>query len=64
MAVGDHILLGGDNMDLTLAYAVQAKLAQQGTTLDSWQFRTLSPPMSQGQGASAEPTPILRPNRW
>lgn len=41
VAVGDHILLGGDNMDLTLAYAVQAKLAQRGTKLDTWQFRTL-----------------------
>lgn len=42
VAVGDHILLGGDNMDLTLAYAVQAKLAQKGTKLDSWQFRGLA----------------------
>jgi molecular chaperone DnaK (HSP70) len=41
VAVGDHILLGGDNMDLTLAYAVRAKLAQEGTNLDSWQFRGL-----------------------
>lgn len=41
VAVGDHILLGGDNMDLALAYAVQAKLAQQGTRLDAWQFRSL-----------------------
>ncbi len=41
MAVGRHILLGGDNMDLTLAYAVQAKLARQGTKLDTWQFRGL-----------------------
>jgi hypothetical protein len=41
VAVGDHILLGGDNMDLSLAYAVQAKLVQQGTKLDSWQFRGL-----------------------
>lgn len=41
VAVGDHILLGGDNMDLTLAYAVQAKLAQKGTKLDNWQFRGL-----------------------
>ncbi|GIV60783.1 Hsp70 family protein [Rhodocaloribacter litoris] len=40
-AVGDHILLGGDNMDLTLAYAVRARLAQEGTRLDNWQFRTL-----------------------
>ncbi len=40
-AVGDHILLGGDNMDLTLAYAVRGKLAQAGTQLDNWQFRGL-----------------------
>ena len=37
-AVGDHLLLGGDNMDLALAHAVRAKL---GTTLDEWQFRGL-----------------------
>ena len=42
VAVGDHILLGGDNMDLTLAYALRAKLAQRGTQLDTWQFRSLT----------------------
>ena len=42
VAVGDHVLLGGDNMDLTLAYAVRAKLAQDGTRLDNWQFRALA----------------------
>ena len=41
VAVGDHLLLGGDNMDLTLAYAVQAKLAGKGVKLDAWQFRAL-----------------------
>jgi len=41
VAVGDHILLGGDNMDLTLAYAVQGELARKKTTLDTWQFRGL-----------------------
>ena len=41
-AVGNHVLLGGDNMDLTLAYAVRAKLAQNGTGLDQWQFRALA----------------------
>ncbi len=41
VAVGNHILLGGDNMDLTLAYAIQAKLAKKGTKLDTWQFRGL-----------------------
>lgn len=42
VAVGEHILLGGDNMDLTLAYAVRAKLGQQGVRLDNWQFRSLA----------------------
>ncbi len=41
VAVGNHILLGGDNMDLTLAYAVQGKLAQRNVRLDAWQFRGL-----------------------
>jgi len=41
VAVGEHILLGGDNMDLALAHAVRAKLVADGTKLDNWQFRTL-----------------------
>jgi len=40
-AVGDHILLGGDNMDLALAHAVRERLAAQGTSLDEWQLRGL-----------------------
>jgi hypothetical protein len=42
VAVGEHILLGGDNMDLALAYAVQQRLATNGTKLDAWQMRGLS----------------------
>lgn len=42
IAVGDHILLGGDNMDLALAYTVRAKLEQQGKSLDDWQMRGLT----------------------
>lgn len=42
VAVGEHILLGGDNMDLALAYAVQQRLAAAGTKLDAWQMRGLS----------------------
>ncbi|MCB1907138.1 MAG: Hsp70 family protein [Rhodocyclaceae bacterium] len=42
IAVGNHILLGGDNMDLALAYAVTRKLAEQGTRLDAWQIRALT----------------------
>lgn len=41
VAVGNHILLGGDNMDLTLAMSLRSKLAEQGTRLDSWQLRGL-----------------------
>ncbi len=42
IAVGDHILLGGDNMDLTLAYHLRARLSGAGTELDQWQFRGLT----------------------
>jgi len=42
VAVGDHILLGGDNMDLALAHLVARKLAANGTALDAWQMRSLT----------------------
>lgn len=42
IAVGDHILLGGDNMDLALAYVVQARLEDEGKELDEWQMRALT----------------------
>lgn len=42
VAVGDHILLGGDNMDLALAHVVARKLAEEGTSLDPWQLRALT----------------------
>ncbi|MEI6826288.1 MAG: Hsp70 family protein [Desulfuromonadales bacterium] len=42
VAVGDHILLGGDNMDLTLAYVVARKLSEAGTDIDPWQLRALT----------------------
>src|SRR5690606_1548389 len=38
VAVGDHILLGGDNMDLALAYAIRSRLEQQGRKVDDWQL--------------------------
>src|SRR5215467_2212162 len=41
VSVGEHILLGGDNMDLALAYALNAKLEAEGKRLDSWQFLAL-----------------------
>ncbi len=42
VAVGDHILLGGDNMDLTLAHTLNQQLATGGKKLDSWQFVSLT----------------------
>jgi len=42
IAVGDHILLGGDNMDLALAHVVKTKLASQGTSLDMAQLQALT----------------------
>lgn len=40
-AVGNHLLVGGDNMDLTMAYHVSGKLAEQGVKLDPWQSVSL-----------------------
>lgn len=42
VAVGDHILLGGDNMDLTLAHTLNQQLVQSGKKLDAWQFASLT----------------------
>jgi molecular chaperone DnaK (HSP70) len=41
VAVGEHLLLGGDNMDLALAHDTAATLADVGTELDEWQFLAL-----------------------
>jgi molecular chaperone DnaK (HSP70) len=40
VAVGDHILLGGDNMDLALSHVVRQKLADHD--LDRWQVQALA----------------------
>jgi len=41
VAVGEHILLGGDNMDLALARMLQQKLEGQGHRIDSYQLQGL-----------------------
>ncbi len=41
IAVGEHILLGGDNMDLALARSVADQLAQKGTRIDTFQLHAL-----------------------
>ncbi|GGY32685.1 Hsp70 family protein [Pseudoduganella albidiflava] len=68
VAVGDHILLGGDNMDLALAHLVARKLAANGTQLDPWQLRALTYGCRAAKenllaDASAESWPIVVPSR-
>jgi len=41
VAVGEHILLGGDNIDLALARHLEQQLAAKGTKLDAMQLHTL-----------------------
>jgi hypothetical protein len=41
VAVGEHILLGGDNMDLALARQLQQRLEQAGHRVDTWQLQGL-----------------------
>jgi len=40
-AVGSHLLLGGDNIDLALAYYAKNKLEEAGHEIDHWQMQTL-----------------------
>ena len=68
ISVGEHILLGGDNMDLGLAYALQAKLEDEGHELDDWQFLSLVQSAGQAKVAlfsdeSLAETPIAVPSR-
>lgn len=42
IAVGEHILLGGDNMDLALAFRLKMKLAQEGKELQPWQVQAMT----------------------
>ncbi len=41
VAVGEHILLGGDNMDLALARLLQQRLEAAGHRLDTWHVHGL-----------------------
>ena len=68
VAVGDHILLGGDNMDLTLAHVVARKLAAEGKALDPWQMRALTYACRSAKenllsSASMAAQPIVVPSR-
>ena len=68
VAVGDHILLGGDNMDLMLAHVVARKLSGEGKTLDPWQMRALTYACRSAKesllgNADLEVQPIIVPSR-
>lgn len=41
LGVGNHLLVGGDNMDLTLAFTVAELFKQKGVALDPWQSVSL-----------------------
>ena len=68
VAVGDHILLGGDNMDLALAHTVNQRLAADGKKLDSWQFNALTFACRQAKeqmfaDAKLKKAPVVIPGR-
>ncbi len=41
LAVGDHLLVGGDNMDLALAHYAASKFREKGLKLNAWQSVSL-----------------------
>lgn len=41
LAVGTHLLLGGDNIDLSLAHFAKGKLEEKGHEIDDWQLQAL-----------------------
>jgi molecular chaperone DnaK (HSP70) len=68
ISVGEHILLGGDNMDLALAYTLQARLEAEGKLLDAWQFLALAHAAGRAkitlfEDASLAEAPIAVPSR-
>ena len=67
VAVGDHILLGGDNMDLALAFAVRQRLKAEGTELDAWQMNALVHAARAAKerllGSSDPEAPVVIPGR-
>ncbi|KJZ13958.1 heat shock protein Hsp70 [Marinomonas sp. S3726] len=42
VAVGRHILLGGDNMDMAITYVAAGQIAATGTNLEAWQISALT----------------------
>lgn len=68
VAVGEHLLLGGDNMDLALAHTIAEKLTSAGTPVDDWQFLALVQAVRAGKesllaDASLTECPLAIPSR-
>ncbi|PMH06265.1 Hsp70 family protein [Vibrio splendidus] len=68
IAVGEHILLGGDNMDLALAYRLKMKLAQEGKELAPWQVQAMTHACRDAKeallnDAELQSVPIVVPSR-
>ena len=68
VAVGDHILLGGDNMDLALAHVVGQELTAQGNELDRFQLSALAHACRSGKeqllsDAALEQVAVVLPSR-
>src|SRR5262249_16014469 len=41
LAVGAHLLLGGDNIDLSLAHLAKSHFENHGHAIDDWQFQSV-----------------------
>lgn len=67
IAVGDHILLGGDNMDLALAHVALGRLEAEGKALDRFQFQALTHACRAAKerllSADAVTVPVVVPSR-
>jgi hypothetical protein len=68
ISVGEHILLGGDNMDMALAYTLKPRLESEGGSIDSWQFLALVHAAAMAkvtlfEDASIDEAPIAVPSR-
>src|SRR5262249_8534866 len=60
-AVGNHLLLGGDNMDLALAKFVEGKLGNAAGRLDAVQYSLLTQACRQAKEALLAPSPPHAP---
>ena len=66
LAVGDHLLVGGDNMDLTLAHLASGRFAERGVEVDAWQSvalwhacRAAKERLLHGDGPERHPVTVL-----